>query len=109
IDINRLENNFIRRPRHLKLRRQREKGGRERSAARSAIGTIIGPEVAFMAKNGNPANQDNNCPARANKGNRGMTDYTKYLTTQVSLGRMNRREFMGRAAAFGITLAVAGT
>ncbi|MCP8893877.1 ABC transporter substrate-binding protein [Shinella daejeonensis] len=38
-----------------------------------------------------------------------MTDYTKYLTTQVSLGRMNRREFMGRAAAFGITLAVAGT
>jgi peptide/nickel transport system substrate-binding protein len=38
-----------------------------------------------------------------------MTDYTKYLTSQVSLGKMNRREFMGRAAAFGITLAVAGT
>ena len=38
-----------------------------------------------------------------------MTDYTKYLTSQVSLGKMNRREFMGRAAAFGITLTVAGT
>ena len=38
-----------------------------------------------------------------------MTDYTKYLTGQVTLGKMNRREFMGRAAAFGITLAAAGT
>ena len=38
-----------------------------------------------------------------------MTDYTKYLTSQVTLGKMSRRDFMGRAAAFGITLAAAGT
>ena len=38
-----------------------------------------------------------------------MSDYTKYLTSQVALGKMSRREFIGRAAAFGVTLAVAGT
>ncbi|WLS00956.1 ABC transporter substrate-binding protein [Shinella sumterensis] len=38
-----------------------------------------------------------------------MTDYTKYLANQVTRGRMSRREFMGRAAAFGISLSVAGT
>jgi len=38
-----------------------------------------------------------------------MNDYTGYLSAQVAMGRMSRREFMGRAAAFGITLAAAGT
>ena len=46
---------------------------------------------------------------RAGKGNRGMTDQLKYLANQVTLGKMSRREFMGRAAAFGVTIAAAGT
>ncbi|MDX3925019.1 MAG: ABC transporter substrate-binding protein [Shinella sp.] len=38
-----------------------------------------------------------------------MTDYKNYLANQIVSGRMNRREFMGRATAFGLTLAAAGT
>ncbi|MGO8657610.1 peptide ABC transporter substrate-binding protein, partial [Rhizobium ruizarguesonis] len=36
-----------------------------------------------------------------------MNDYTKYLTSRVTAGGLSRREFMGRAMAAGITLAVA--
>ena len=36
-----------------------------------------------------------------------MTEYTKYLAGRVTAGGMNRREFMGRAMAAGITLAAA--
>ncbi|WP_376745749.1 hypothetical protein [Sinorhizobium psoraleae] len=38
-----------------------------------------------------------------------MSDYKDYLTRQVMLGKMNRREFLGRAAAFGIAASTAGT
>ncbi len=38
-----------------------------------------------------------------------MSDYKNFLTRQVTLGKMNRREFMGRAAAFGIAATTAGT
>jgi peptide/nickel transport system substrate-binding protein len=36
-----------------------------------------------------------------------MNDYTKYLAGRVTAGGLSRREFMGRAMAAGITLAVA--
>src|SRR6187402_3588892 len=36
-----------------------------------------------------------------------MSDYTKFLGGKVTSGGMNRREFMGRAMAAGITLAAA--
>jgi len=36
-----------------------------------------------------------------------MSDYTKYLTNRLTAGGMNRREFMGRAMAAGLTLAAA--
>ncbi|MBK5567097.1 ABC transporter substrate-binding protein, partial [Ensifer sp. SSB1] len=38
-----------------------------------------------------------------------MSDYKDYLTRQVMLGKMNRREFLGRAAAAGILASTAGT
>ncbi|WJR68997.1 ABC transporter substrate-binding protein [Neorhizobium sp. CSC1952] len=36
-----------------------------------------------------------------------MNDFTKYLAGRVTAGGMNRREFMGRAMAAGLTLAAA--
>ena len=36
-----------------------------------------------------------------------MNDFTKYLTGRVTAGGMNRREFMGRSMAAGLTLAAA--
>ena len=36
-----------------------------------------------------------------------MNDYTKYLTSRVTAGGLNRREFMGRAMAACVTLALA--
>jgi peptide/nickel transport system substrate-binding protein len=36
-----------------------------------------------------------------------MNDFTKYLAGRVTAGGMNRREFMGRAMAAGVTLAAA--
>ena len=36
-----------------------------------------------------------------------MSEFTKYLTGRVTAGGMNRREFMGRALAAGVTLAAA--
>ncbi len=36
-----------------------------------------------------------------------MSEFTKYLTGRVSAGGMNRREFIGRAMAAGVTLAAA--
>ncbi|MGF1592741.1 MAG: ABC transporter substrate-binding protein [Kiloniellaceae bacterium] len=38
-----------------------------------------------------------------------MDNYLKYLSRQAALGRIGRREFMGRAAAFGLTLPAATT
>lgn len=37
-----------------------------------------------------------------------MNDFTKYLAGRVTAGGMNRREFMGRAMAAGLTLTAAG-
>ena len=36
-----------------------------------------------------------------------MSDFTKYLAGRVTSGRMNRREFIGRAMAAGLTLTAA--
>ena len=36
-----------------------------------------------------------------------MNDYTKYLASRVTAGGLSRREFLGRAMAAGLTLAVA--
>jgi peptide/nickel transport system substrate-binding protein len=38
-----------------------------------------------------------------------MNDQMNYLLTQAAKGRMSRREFMGRAAALGVSAAVAGS
>ncbi|MBA3039072.1 MAG: ABC transporter substrate-binding protein [Alphaproteobacteria bacterium] len=38
-----------------------------------------------------------------------MSDHTKYLSSRVTAGAMNRREFMGRAMAAGLTLTAAST
>ncbi|MDO9414648.1 ABC transporter substrate-binding protein [Pararhizobium sp.] len=38
-----------------------------------------------------------------------MTEYKNYLMNQVMNGKMNRREFIGRATAFGLSLSAAGT
>ncbi|MQW57419.1 ABC transporter substrate-binding protein [Sinorhizobium meliloti] len=38
-----------------------------------------------------------------------MSDYKDYLARQVMLGKMNRREFLGRAAALGIAASTANT
>ncbi|MGB7241547.1 MAG: ABC transporter substrate-binding protein [Sulfitobacter sp.] len=38
-----------------------------------------------------------------------MNDQLKHMTTQVAKGMMTRREFVGRAAALGVTAAVANT
>ncbi|MCQ2002923.1 ABC transporter substrate-binding protein [Rhizobium sp. NRK18] len=38
-----------------------------------------------------------------------MSDYTKFLAGRVTSGGMNRREFMGRAMAAGLTLAAASS
>ena len=38
-----------------------------------------------------------------------MDDQLKYMTGQVAKGTMTRREFVGRAAALGVTAAVANT
>ncbi|WP_099864180.1 ABC transporter substrate-binding protein [Pararhizobium haloflavum] len=38
-----------------------------------------------------------------------MSDYTRYLSRQVTRGRMSRREFLGRSAALGITAATANS
>jgi peptide/nickel transport system substrate-binding protein len=38
-----------------------------------------------------------------------MSDYTRYLSRQVTRARMSRREFMGRMAAAGVTVAAANS
>jgi peptide/nickel transport system substrate-binding protein len=38
-----------------------------------------------------------------------MSDLIKYLGRQAALGRISRREFMGRAAALGATAAMSNT
>jgi peptide/nickel transport system substrate-binding protein len=38
-----------------------------------------------------------------------MSDYKNYLANQVKLGKMNRREFMGRTLAAGVALSSAST
>ena len=38
-----------------------------------------------------------------------MNDQLEYMTGQVAKGTMTRREFVGRAAALGVTAAVANT
>lgn len=38
-----------------------------------------------------------------------MDNYLKYLSREVTLGRLGRREFLGRATAFGLTLPAATT
>ena len=38
-----------------------------------------------------------------------MNDHLKFLGREAALGRLSRREFMGRAAALGLTVSAAGT
>ncbi len=52
---------------------------------------------------------NNAVSTRNDKRNRGMNDFTKYLAGRVTAGGMNRREFMGRAMAAGMTLSAAGS